>query len=565
MVLKKGEKRDDLIEYERGIFETSMSMDVWDTRRIKITLELASSYESRREISTAEELYVMLWARLTEHCHQPKHAMGIDIHISMLDVALEYVRFLRRLQRHEEAANVLICIWTEYEEYHFESETIFLRLKMIGEYMRAISLLSVALSVFKKCLGWFRSHGKQEYVSSCELLISKTVQEIITTTTTTATTTTETVVKEVFELTVSRSSVTLQTVSIWKNLISFYMKHEQWSAAIDIIKRSLSLIWKAVVNGVGTYALPNDFNSDAVDFALRLAVCYHRSHFFHEAEETYERVYRAVRNSCHIQDEQLITAYTTLIEFYREHRRWAKIIKIYQELLVDYRKLLGASHALTIKVLYSLGSLCSDHGHRNADEYYVEIIKVLNGDSNVCCADAMDAAIVLCRNYYEGGHWHKLHNICKVLWHTWIHHHHERKFDAAFVEILYVRYRYVLEKHIHCKYDILRYLTIEYRDTCVKVYGAAVTITIKALLELAEINMRSEKHIHEAIASYEEVSHLVLIKTMMLSVIDFDQDCHNYEDYHNSGLDCDDNNCQGAPIPSLHHSLSSRLYVNNCS
>ena len=38
------------------------------------------------------------------------------------------------------------------------------------------------------------------------------------------------------------------------------------------------------------------------------------------------------------------------------------------------------------------------------------------------------------------------------------------------------------------------------------VFGASVSVTIGALVELAQICMRSEKHIHEAISYYEEVS-----------------------------------------------------------
>jgi hypothetical protein len=175
----------------------------------------------------------MLWSRLIEHCHHIHiHHIDVDVHISMIDVSLEYVRFLRRFHRDEEAAGMLICIWNEYEEYDFESEFIFLRLQIVGELMRAISLLSIAISVFRKCWSWFKSHGKTEYVDSCETLISETTKEIITTTqrttmSTTTTTVTETVIKEVFESAISKSTVTKETITICQSLVSFYFKSEQ--------------------------------------------------------------------------------------------------------------------------------------------------------------------------------------------------------------------------------------------------------------------------------------------------------------------------------------------------
>ena len=511
MVLRKGDKKTDTVDYERGVLDVAMQLEIWDIRRIKMTLELAKSYEARGEFFSVEELYVTLWRRLTEQCHHHHHH-GVEIHIHIIDVVLEYVRFLQRRHRHEEASNVLICIWTEYEEYDFESETIFLRLKVVGEVMRSISLLSVAIAVFKKCWGWFKSHGKHEHTESCEVLISETMTEIISTTSTTtvstsstSTTTTETVIKELFESTMSRTVVTSETFSICKSLTSYYMKLEQWSQCIEVTKRSLLLVWKSILSGRGTIALPKDFGSEAIDIAISLAICYDRSDHFHEAEDIYVRIYRACRNSCHIHDERLTKSYTVLIRFYEGHRHWYKMIEIYRELLAEYRKHLGASHTLTIKTLYTLGKLCADYGHGHAHEYYEEIITTLNHGSAVCHQDALDAMFFMFKYHYEGGHWHKLQVVCNTLWLTWKDQHHGYKsFSADFVEILYLRYRYVLEHHIHCEFSVLRDLTIEYRNSCTKIFGASATVTIKASIELARVYMKSEKHIHEATSIYEE-------------------------------------------------------------
>ena len=528
VVLKKGEKRTDVVEYEKGIFDITTELEVWDIRRIQLTLELALSYEARKELFMAEELYITLWRRLTERCHHAHHHHGVEIHIYMIDVALEYVRFLRRCHRHEEACNILICVWTEYEEYDFESETLFLKLKIVGELMRAVSLFSLALSVFKKCWSWFGSRGKVEHASSCEVVIGEIVEEMITKTSTTTSTTvststststttttsssTETVIKEVFESSLTRKEVTSETITVCKSLIAYHMKLEQWSQAVEVTNRSLALIWKFAVSGAGTIALPQHFSAGAVDIAINLAICHYRSHHFHEAEELYVRIYRACRNSCHIEDGRYVKSYEALIKFYEQHQHWHKMIEIYQELLIQYRKTLGATHKLTIRTLYLLGSLCGDHGHGSPSDYYTEIVEVLNQGSKTCHIDALDAMFVLCRIHYESGHWHKLKNICSLLWRTWVEQHHgHSKFTADFIEVLYIRYRYVLEHHEMCEYSALRQLMIEYRTTCIKVFGASASITIKASVELAEFSMRSETYIQEAITVYEEV--LTTIKT----------------------------------------------------
>lgn len=572
-VVLKADKHDEIIEYEKKFFDTTGEMEIWDARRITITLKLAAAYEARGEIFKAEELYVTLWSRLVEYCHQI-HIQHVDItvHISMMDVSLEYVRFLRRCHRDEEAAGVLICIWNEYEEYDFESEIIFLRLKILGELMRAISLYSIAVSVFKKCWSWFKLHEKHEHVESCQILISQTTEEIITSTQTTVSTTkstttstTETIIKEVFESTISKSTVTKETISICQSLVSFYFKSEQWSEVIKTSKRSLQLIWRMVVSGGGTIALPREFAVEAIEIAIKMAICHQRLQHFHEAESIYIRIYKACFNSCHVHDERLTKAYTALVKFYQEYGHWHKVIEVYREVLVASRTHLGATHALTIKILYELGFLCSGHGHGHAEEYYEEIITVLNGQSHVCHRDAFRAMQVMSKVYYEQGHWQKLKINCEILWENWTHHHTVHKFEAEFIELLYMRYVYVLEHHYTTSYDFILTLTLQFRDTCVMVYGATATVVIKALVELAQICMRSEKHIHEAISYYEEVSIGKITSNQSLTkFIQGDQDCFDQDHYYNHydhyplyiNL-----NCEAAVDQGIH----PRLHTWNCN
>jgi tetratricopeptide (TPR) repeat protein len=513
-VVLKADKHAEIEEYKKEIFNITTEKDIWDAHRVSMTLKLATVYETHGELLKVEELYVMLWSRLLEQCHQTHtHYMDIDVRISMIDVSLEYVHFLRRNHRHEEAAGVLICIWNEYEEYDFESEVIFLRLKNLGELMQAVSLFSIAISVFKKCRSWFKSHGKHEHVESCQTLIATMTREIIMSTTTQTTTVnktiitvTETITKEVFNSTISSSVVTKESISICQSLVSFYLKREQGSEAIETSKKSLQLIWRMMVSDGGTIALPREFATEAIEIAFKLAICHHRLHHFHEAENVYIRIYRACFNSCQVHDQRLTKAYTALIDFYKEHGHWHKIIEIYQEVLVASRGHLGATHSLTIKTLYELGSLCSEHGHGHAYKYYEEITAALNGDSQVCHHDALRAMQMMCKIYYEEGKWEKLKANCEILWESWTKHHTVHKFEAKFVGLLYMRYIYVLENHCATSAEIIRIITLQYKDTCVVVFGSSATVTVEALIKLAQMYMRSEKHVYEAIDYYEEVS-----------------------------------------------------------
>jgi len=68
-----------------------------------------------------------------------------------------------------------------------------------------------------------------------------------------------------------------------------------------------------------------------------------------------------------------------------------------------------------------------------------------------------------------------------------------------------MQYIYVLEHHSHAGYEVIRSITIKYREICVKSFGFFTGIAIRALIELAQICLRNEKHVHEAISYYEEV------------------------------------------------------------
>lgn len=108
---------------------------------------------------------------------------------------------------------------------------------------------------------------------------------------------------------------------------------------------------------------------------------------------------------------------------------------------------------------------------------------------------------IMCRKHFEEGLWYKLRLNCEILWETFVHHHHEHKFNAEFVELLYMIYRYVLEHDVHAEHEIMPTLTLQFRDTCVTIYSASVIITMKALVELAEICMRSENHVRKLSAT----------------------------------------------------------------
>ena len=518
VVLNGGKSEEEIVEYDEWIFETSEEMEVTDELRISIVLRLCKTYEAHGKWFLAEKLYINLWRRISEIC---RIKASIELHLAKLNIALEYVCFLQRIKRIEEASNILICLWAEYEHHSFESEAIIIRIKEIGTLFRAFGLLSVAVSVFAKVWGWFKSKGKttHEEAVSTTVLITEVIEEITETTTTTKTTTTttiavtETVVKEIFETTYTRCKNSKVDVHLFKAciaLINLYTKQEKWSECEVIIKRSLELTWKAVLTVDAKITLSGSFIKECILIATQLAICYHRQRYFEKAEEIYLRIYRACLVSFNIEDIRVTEASLVLIQFYEEYHRHDKVIEIYIELLHGYRKQLGPSHQLTIKTLYALGSICTMLGRKEAYEYYIEIVTTLNKGGH-CHHDAFEAAVIVCKYYYEEKRWVELQKICAILWETFIHHHHEYTFTEETVQVLYERYIYVLEFHAKVEFSVLYKLSVEYRETVTKYFGISAAIVITAMIALATICEKHEKHYHESVTIYEEV--LKKIKT----------------------------------------------------
>ena len=517
-VVLHDDSHDDVVEYNQWIFETTDELEVHDEHRISIILKLITSYEASGRLDLAERLFINLWVRISEITRVRASIEMIRIKI---DITIAYVKFLQRLKRVEEASTILVCLWAEYEHHSFESELLIIRLKEIGRLCKSFGLLTVAVSIFSKVWGWFKSKGQttHEEALAVTVLITEVVEEITETTTvtktktTTVTTETETVIREVFETTITRCQHGKVDAHFFKScmaLISLYIMQEKWSEVEIVIKRSLELTWKAVLTFDTKLTLTETYVSECIMVATQLAICYHRQRYFEKAESIYLRIYKACLTSLHVEHELLIKTSLALIHFYEEYHRHDKVIEIYIELHAHYKKHLGAGHKLTIKTLYALGSVCVLLGRKDAYSYYIEIVTTLNKGTH-CHHDAFEAAIIVCKYYYEEKRWTELQQICAVLWETFKHHHHEYKFTAEMIQVLYERYVYVLEFHAKVEFSVLYKLTVEYRETVTKVFGVSAAIVITAMIALAHICEKSEKHYHESVTIYEEI--ITKIKT----------------------------------------------------
>ncbi|KAM5354274.1 hypothetical protein ACJ41O_000924 [Fusarium nematophilum] len=513
IVLNGEQEGEGLRELEEFIFETSEELEIHDHLCIAMMIKLAKSYFSCGKFHLAERLFISVWRRISITC---RVNASIEVHIAKIQIALEYVRFLRECKRHEEATNILICLWAEYEHHHCETETLIIWIRELGTVCRSFGLHSITICILTKVWGWFKGcgRGEDEEARRTTILITEVVEEVTETTTTTKTTTTtttevtETVVKEIYETHYHRckkTKVDHAFFSACMALIGIYFEHHKWHEAEVIITRTLEISWKAILSTDIKVTLSEHSVRECILVARRLAKCYHHQGFFEKAEHYHLRIYYACLGSLTLEDEVLCEAITVLIEFYEEHHRHEKVIEIYVEILARYKKHLGHTHHLTIRTLYRLAHHCKLIGHKDAYTYYLEIVTILNKGLKHCHHDAFEAALFLCRHYHHRKMWAELREICVYTWETVCHHHEGCELTEEIICELYEKYTYVLEVHIKVEFSILYKISVQYKEVVTRVCGADSSAFILALIALAKMCEKHEKHEHEAITIYEEI------------------------------------------------------------
>jgi len=527
----KGE-RD--IETYKEIFitdsdEEDKSVEVFDTKQIEIWLRRAEEFLSRKEFFQAERTYVELWQQISTRC---RTVQSIEWHEKHLDVATTYSRFLQTQKRSSEASAVLVCVWQQYEHHQLAySESIVTRLTSVARTMKTMGQYTMALSIFKFASSAYKSLRMEEssYTSEITREISETSTELIqqslsssTSVTTTTSTVSESTFQDIFQSVISSKTLDSTTIALSKKLTVQYMEQHNWSAAESVIKTTLQRSWHSFFSGsIHDVTLTQTFLQESVTLIESLAECYRQQRRMDKVEDVYVRFFRAVLSSSTIDKTIFEKAKTLLVTFFDKRGFHDNAISVYQDVLVVYRNVYGATHEHTISTLYTLGSRCRAHprNHPYWIDYYQQIVTSLNKDIDYCHKDAMEAIIIVANSYWEDRRYAEAVTVFGVLWNTFIRKSKEYKqfTETTFVQNLYERYFQCLEE-TGVSWHILHKTTKEYRETCTSSFGAESTISAEATLSLARVTQRSEEHSSEAIALYEQVSKSKSITTSVTEI-----------------------------------------------
>lgn len=564
-VLYKEAKHEQVVSYQKPLFESAQrTLDIFDIRRVEITLRMADTYEQKKDYTHAEELYISLWRGLTEYCRSSATSTATaatisEAHERKIQISLAYARFLRRQGRDAEAQNILHGVWLDYQQMTDKSEVIVKQLNEVGEELKSMGILDAAIAVFKSVWGYFKGSGKQTSAAAvstavslmgavqektekkqaeaakvkaavaakggvqldasfdadvdaeedelddeeADAILDEVVKAAVAAPAAAAAGKTETKTKEVEVVTIESQIQTCETLS------SFYVSKRKWPECVEVCSQLLKQLWPELGTSA-KYGFPKAHRDETIKFTRRLALAYTESNQTEQAEKLYTAIFEAsLRSGLKVQDELVTESANQLVEFHKKTQQWSKVLAVYQQLLLGYKTSLGSRNPLTIKTLYIMGDLCVQYRIKgyNADTYYLELVKADKSSTGVISKDTLPAALALSKIYYEQKRWTEVRSVYASLWTAFTKCAKEYNMSTELVQTIYKRYTTVLDTHLKVNIEEVRKIAVEYRDTCTQVYGASSDITMSASMALVAVSRKCTdvQHQQEAVKICEEV------------------------------------------------------------
>jgi hypothetical protein len=504
--LKTVSKQEDIqkiTQEQHTSIENNVSVS--DSRRVTSTRDMVQQYEKEQNYAKAEETIVNYWREISEVSRTTK---DIKVREQQVDATFQYVEFLRRQKRTEEATSILNGLYFELEKSTTFTQSKVGWIERIGSQMKDMGATTLARSVYSSLWSYYRSSGQQNTKEAQSVAHSLTETATSSVTSSTTTESQEEILREIFETTTltSTTTVNITMIKTCQQLIALYSRQEKHEAIIEVCRDILQRMWPTVLTGQKDVKLPTQFVSESLEISNQLARSYFIQHHVDEASQIYNSIFQGFRSSPKQHTKELITSARTLITHYQSIYRHTDALTIYQALYEALVEVYGASDQRTIDIAYEKADLQLRQNRRQeAQASYERIYASLKGSSEFCHKEGIRAALSLCKMYEKEQKWEQARTIYQVLWQTFLKKGQEYDLGVDFVNQIFDRYLYITENKLRADNKVLRGLAAEYRDTCIKFYGAESERTLMASMRLAELDEKEEKCKDEAISIYEFV------------------------------------------------------------
>jgi hypothetical protein len=477
---------------------------VTDTRRTTTNRELVQQYESENNIVKAEETMVNYWREISEASRTSK---DVKVQEKQVDATFEYVDFLKRQKRTEEATTILNGLYLELEKNTSFTQSRVGWIERIASQMKQMGSVSSARSVYSSLWSYYRSSGQQNTKEAQSIARSLTETSVSSVETSTTTESQEEILREILETsTITSETVDITTVKTCWQLVTIYLRQEKHEEIIEICRDMLQRIWPTVLTGQKDVKLPKHYTTECVQIAYQLAKSYFAQHSVEETSQVYYSIFQACRSSPKQHEKELMTSARTLITHYQSIYRYSDALKVYEALYEVLVQVHGVTHREAIEIAYEKADLeLKQNRRKEAESSYERIYTSLMGKNEFCHKDGIRAALSLCKMYEKQQKWEQARTVYHVLWVTFLRKGQEYGLGEEYVNQIFDRYLFILENKTTTDYKTLRGLATEYRGACTKLYGADCERTLTASMRLAELDEKEEAHQEEAISIYESV------------------------------------------------------------
>lgn len=526
-LLESVDRHEEVAKLQRRTYDMARkSLTVHDQRRKDLATRLIKFYESTKDSAAAEEVLVDEW-QLISKATETEHSS--ELHAEKIALSMEYAKFLERQQRTSEAQTVVRGTWSEYSKSDLRQDKEIMKLfTSMAEQMKKMSMIETAqnilLSVWNECKVNNQDSALTQMVSDQLFETTKQIMETtqVTTTNTRSSRELSRIQESIMEEIARNSSTSASSSSSeshesiqmsfskCESLSVIYINQQRWDDAIRVCTQFLQTHWPFVLQQQKTsikITLPAQMQVEVVTVATRLSECYFSAGSTTLAEQVLYNIFQANKTSLAPKDEKVRSASVTLIKFYETTHQFEKALGIYVELYQLYKERVGPADPVTIEAAYTCARYClTAHQPKLAVPHFHDVFISLYKPSEPLPEVSLEAVQWLEEYYTREKSWKVVRPVYDALLITFVKRGKEYQLDATFVSQFFSTYLIALKDHYHVSHEERRRIVIQYRDTCIAVYGESDEITIKATLELAKINEENEKHASESLELYKKIS-----------------------------------------------------------
>ena len=483
--------------YNDSVYDDILqTYDVIDPRRIKASISKAEAYKSLDDTFNAELIYANLWYGVAESC---RHRKNLENHERLLQCGLVYSKFLREYGRTSDSQNVVLGIWSQHQASGYQSSTISAFLVEVALEMKHVGLQDTALEVLHAVLAYPEAHDPD----AISKVISETTLHMVNDDQGSSN---EATLQRILQAKTSQG-LSLDDVPLVNVLIKKLLDGGRFDEVVAVGVETLQRFWPSVLDdSYGRDPIDSGpFNPELVGVALSLTHAYSGINEIEGVGLVYWHLFHKARHSEGVDDSLAVEYANLAMQAFEQTGQVHRTMTIREDLLDLYVTKNGQGHPETIEGRYALASLYSQE--RLFDKARQQYIRIIGNLKQATFHDsaALPALRRLIEIYSREKRWDEAQATYAALWETFLSKGLEFGFDPGHSKALYTDYTALLKKQDPSNISRLRSITEQYRSVCSALWGDQHSVTMAAILYLADIELSLQSDSTKAMQLYESI------------------------------------------------------------